>query len=121
MAAFEDAEAEVVGAILLAAIVSVETGHRILDRALETGIVAEDFWRQSLGLLFVTLCDMQAQDLPLDPLAVAVELDGIYAPGHVRARLEVLARSTTAFGHIEHRCGIVMAASRDRAALAVRT
>ena len=121
MTAFEDAEAEVVGAILLAAISDVSAGWSVMDRALATGLVPDDFWRQSYGYLFLVLADMRHRRIPLDPLAVAVELEGLDAPDHVRARLEVLARSTVAFGCIEHRAGIVMHAARERAAREVRT
>jgi hypothetical protein len=61
--------------------------------------------------LFSVIGSMRVRSLPLDPLSVAVELEGVAAPSWVRGRLEVLGRQVTAFGVIEHRVRIVLTAA----------
>jgi replicative DNA helicase len=118
VSAFEDAEADVLGAIMLGGSYSLDAGHRLCDRVLATGLLPFHFWRESNGRLYALLISMRHHQKPLDPLSVSIELEGLDAPGHVRGRLEALARSVVAFNVVEHRCRIVMAAAAQRASSA---
>lgn len=116
MTACVQAERDVLGAILNAACISVEAGHRVCDRALLMGLLSEHFYLASHGELFGLLGSMRLRGLPLDPLAVAVELHGVNATAHVVGLLHVLAREVVAFNVIEHRVGIVLRAAAGRQA-----
>jgi replicative DNA helicase len=111
-----DAERDVLGAILKAASLGAEPGHRIFDRALATGLRPSHFHAALIGELYGTLGLMRGRDLPLDPLSVSVELERVDSPRHTRAHLGSLAHEVTAFNLIEHRAGIVIAAAKARLA-----
>ncbi len=108
------AERDVLACVLSAACVSVEAGHAVLDRALALGLLAGHFELASHARLYGVLGDMRGRGLPLDPVAVAVELHGLDAPAHVVGRLHVLAREVVAFNVVEHRVGVVLRASAER-------
>jgi replicative DNA helicase len=75
-------EEQVLGAVIFAAssdtsVDGLPLAYRLLDRAAATGLTAEDFARPSHRVLWHLLCDMRDQGAPLDPAAVASELERV--------------------------------------------
>lgn len=87
----EEAERSVLAAILAAACVDVELGHRVLRRARATGLHPAHFWLASHGRLFEALIRLEQAGQPLDPVSLAAELDRDHADPTIVSRLRVLA------------------------------
>ena len=110
----EDAERSVVGAIISAACLDVDTGHRVLDTVYATGLEPNDFALQSLGKLYSAIVKQRVAGLPLDPVSLADALEQAGGPIHERARLEQLAHETVGFTQAKHWAHIVLRDSRRR-------
>ena len=120
-----EAAQEIVGGITLAALLGVDAGHRALERARGEGLLPEHFERPSDGFLFALLCELADAGQPLDPLAVAheverrmqegvpVELAGVDWPT-LYGRIVALAAGTSYVGAIEHRARLVIDAATQR-------
>ena len=111
-----DAERSVVGAIICAACLDLDAGHRVLDTVYATGLEPADFALGSLGKLYAAIVKQRVAGLPLDPVSLADALDEDGGPIHERARLEQLAHETVGFTQAKHWAHIVLRDSRRRRA-----
>lgn len=66
------AEQAVIGALLLSG--SHDSSHRFFDETLETGIVAEEYYRPMHGTIHRAICALRTAGEPVDPVTVAGEL-----------------------------------------------
>lgn len=112
----EDAERCVVGAIISAACLDLNAGHRVLDTVYATGLEPHDFALQSLGKLYAAIVKQRVAGLPLDPVSLADALLQDGGPIHERARLEQLAHEAIGFTQAKHWAHIVLRDSRRRRA-----
>lgn len=110
----EEAESEVLGAILSAASYSADAGHRIYRRAEAAGLDPAHFATASLVVLYSTIGRMVEANIPVDAVSVAAELDKEHADPHIIGRLRVLAASVPAFNAIERHASIVIDAALRR-------
>ena len=111
-----DAERSVVGAIISAACLDLQAGHRVLDTVYATGLEPHDFALQSLGKLYAAIVKQRVAGLPLDPVSLADALEQDGGPIHARARLEQLAHEAIGFTQAKHWANIVLRDSRRRRA-----
>jgi replicative DNA helicase len=109
-----DAERSVVGAIICAACLDLDAGHRVLDTVYATGLEPHDFALDSLGKLYAAIVKQRVAGLPLDPVSLADALDQDGGPIHERARLEQLAHEAIGFTQAKHWAHIVLRDSRRR-------
>jgi len=108
-----DLEENVLGAILAAAALDVDAGHRLIDRIIETGLAPGDFYLPSLGRLYHLMLNERYRDHPID----AVSLAGVAAnrdDPHVRGQLERLAHTCPAMTPAPHWASLVLRDARDR-------
>ena len=70
-----DAEQSVIGALLLSGSPS-SASHRFFAEILETGIVAEEYYRPAHQTIHRAICDLHAAGEAVDPVTVADELTG---------------------------------------------
>ena len=123
-----DAAAEdVLGSAMLAACSDAAAGRRIVQRAGAMGLRPEHFEQPSRRFLFALLVDLTQAGQPVDPVAVAYEVErralANVAAGVVdvdvatlRGRLEALAHGTVAVGVVEHRARLLIEAAEVRRA-----
>lgn len=107
-----DAESCVLGAILVAGALGVDTGHRVLDRVVAAGLEPADFYRRSHGRLFHLMLAEREAGRPLDALSLAHAIDG--DDPQVRGRLEALAHTCPAMSPAAHWARLVTRAARER-------
>lgn len=124
------AERAVLGAILSAASYGVDAGWTLIARARRTGLVEKEFFSETNGALYALLLALSKRGVATDPLSVAAAIDDdarrnvgplatLLDPDrlwqdHAHGRLLELAHEVTSFGAIEHHCGLVRAAARER-------
>jgi replicative DNA helicase len=111
-----DAERSVIGAVLAAASLDVDAGHRTLKRIIATGLDPNDFYVASLGNLYAWLVALHERGLPLDPVSVAYELERDGAEASVVGRLWALAHEVHAITPASRWAEIVARAGRSRRA-----
>ncbi len=111
-----DAERSVLGAVLAAASLDVDAGHRTLEKIVATGLDPHDFYIASLGNLYAALVELHHRGHPLDPVSVAYELEEQDAEPDVLGRLHVLAHEITAITPAKRWAEIVAKAGRTRRA-----
>ena len=109
-----DLEASVCGAILFAAALDLEAGHRVVDRVVATGLLPGHFWRQSLGRLYGVLVAERDLGHPVDALSISYVLERGHADPHMRGRLEELAHTCPAFTLAEHWARLICREARHR-------
>ena len=118
-------ERDVLACVLSASLISSGAGRRVLARARGTGLEPHYFYYASLGGLYDVMCDLADSGDPVDPISIAAEIDrratdalplvhGYVDVDQLRARLHLLAHEVTAFGVVEHRARLVVAAWRAR-------
>lgn len=110
------AEQSVLGAILSAGSYDVDAGHRLVDRVVETGLLPEHFWIESLGKLYAAIVEQRLAGRPVDPVSMAVALRAGETEATVLGRLEVLARTVTAFSPAPHWARLVMTQPQEEIA-----
>jgi replicative DNA helicase len=71
----EEAERNVLGAILCAASWPPDAGHKVTRHIQATGLDLEHFWLASHGVLYRTIVRMVNDSQPVDAVSVAAELD----------------------------------------------
>ncbi len=125
----DEAERDVVGAAMLAGLVDFDAGHRIVDRARAAGLCPEHFYATSIAFMWSSIVELRDSEQPVDPLAVAHELERRALANVVagvidvdwtslRGRLLELAHEVVAVNTIEHRAGLVVGAARNRTRMA---
>lgn len=111
-----DVESCVLGAILVGGALGVDTGHKVLDGVLETGLEPADFYRRSQGRLYQLMLEERQAGRPLDALSLTHAIDG--TDPQVRGRLEALAHTCPAMSPAPHWARLVAQAARERKAVA---
>ncbi len=109
-----EAEESVIAAILSAACLSADAGHKVYRRAEAAGLDPAHFGSASYVVLYSTIGRMVEANVPVDPVSVAAELDRDHADAHVIHRLRVLAASVTAFNAVERHAQIVVESAARR-------
>lgn len=110
----EDAERSVLGAIISAACLDVDAGHRVLDTVYASGLEPHDFALESLGKLYAAIVKQRVAGLPLDPVSLADALEQEGGPIHERTRLAQLAHEVVGFTQANHWAHIVLRDARRR-------
>jgi len=110
----EEAERATLSAILGAACLDAAAGHRVLRRALSTGLHRSDFGIASHGAIFEAMIRLAEDGLPVDPISVAAELDRDHEDARAVSRLHVLACELAPFSAIERYGAIVVRAAGRR-------
>jgi hypothetical protein len=120
-----EAEREIPAAIMLAGDVELSAGHRALARARAVGVEPAHFYSRTLGLLYAVIIELADAGQPVDPLAIAHELErralanvptGLVAIDWptMHGRLVELAHEVCAVGVLEHRARLVVDAAARR-------
>jgi replicative DNA helicase len=109
-----EAERSVLGAILRAACLDVDAGHRVVRRVRAAGLDPEHFALASHGALFEVFIVLTDAGEPLDPVSVAAEIDARHEDPHLMARLQVLAHETPVVSAAERYARIVIEAALRR-------
>lgn len=109
-----EAERAVLGVILRAACLEVDTGHRALRRVRAAGLDPEHFALASHRALFELLVVLADAGEPLDPVSVAAEIDARHDDPRLIARLYVLAHEVPVVSAAERYARIVIEAALRR-------
>ena len=110
----EEAERDVLSAILGAACIDADAGLRTLRKARATGLHPTDFGLASYGHIYAAMCKLADDGLPVDPVSLAAELDRDHTDPRAVAKLRVLACELAPFTAIERYATIVVGASGRR-------
>jgi len=112
-----DLEEHVLGAVLVAAALDVEAGHRLLDKIVATGLDPFDFYLRSLGRLYHYMLAEREAGRPIDALSLYSVLQREHdADVHVLGRLHALAHMCPAMTPAPHWAALVAAHARQRKA-----
>ena len=109
-----EAERAVLGAILCAACLDVDAGHRVLRRVQVVGLDPDHFALASHSALFEVLIVLAGAGEPLDPISVAAEIDARHEDPRLLDRLYVLAHEVAVISGAERYARIVVEAALRR-------
>lgn len=107
-----DAEESVLGALMIAA----GSLHPIIERVVDTGLAAADFYRESHGHIYRAILALYAKNEPVDAITVADELERqqrLDAAGGTE-RVHELAALIPAASNAHHYARIVVEKARQR-------
>lgn len=111
----ENAETAVLSGILMAGSLGKEPGLKTLRQALGAGLFPEDFYYESNGRIYISMCLLANEGRPVDPISVADKIRERYgADKFVYGKLVGIMRENHSMTLVADHAAIVVKWSKRR-------